>query len=193
MTPQERNSMDIIANRVMQSIQLNGIRNHDPVLAESLLKLYGSSSSRSYSEPLIPAISPWWGSREQIVFLQVMSILLNLDDNPSNENMLSLREEQTVTVDLYAANDNRIYRALLYCPGPWSKNKMKFVMSNCHDDLSLVSACILVCAKWCMNNQCRLINASERIHARMAGRIVSWKLFGWPSSINDVRKALVAW
>lgn len=187
--------MDVIAERVMRSVQLSLVREHDPDLARTFWSAY--SDDHSDAQHLIPSrSSAWWGSHEQVIFLQVLSALLS--DSGAREHV-PLREKYgspSITVDLYS-NHAVIPKALSYCPGPWSERTMKTITSNSGDDLSLVAACILVGAEWCRLNEARLMDVSERVHARMAARLSTWfsasasgiRLF--PPSVEGLRKILM--
>jgi hypothetical protein len=85
-------------------------------------------------------------------------------------------------------------RALMYCPGPWDERSFDLIESHRHDDLSLIAACILVAARWCRKNQDRITDVSDRVHARMAGRLCArrWtRMFISSTSVREIRTELV--
>ena len=150
----------------MESIDLRRIHVRDPNLADYFMRTYASHSTHStHSSALItiPSLGTWWwGSREQVVFLQVLSALLrrrldmDMDKDKDKDN------NPAAAIDLQPA--------LMYCPGPWDQKSLDLISSQ-HDDLSLVAACVIVGARWCLKNQTRISDFSERVHACMAGRL----------------------
>lgn len=78
----------------------------------------------------------WWGSREQVVFLEVLGALLRpaaLRDSGfrSSHVVISLDDENHF-------NDSVVH-ALMYCPGPWDQQSFELIYSNRHDEMSLVA------------------------------------------------------
>lgn len=179
--------MDVIVNRVMRSIDRSNLsqRVRDPELARSLFQAY-SCNNKFHIHSFVPSYYPWWGSREQAVFLQVLSALLQMGSSQTFKSEYQHKPSITITID---SDFDTMKKVVAYCPGPWSKRTMNLIMSNRHDDLSLVAACILVCAKWCLKNQSQLTDVSERVHACMAARLVSW--WSFTPSVRCLRNSLV--
>ena len=174
-----------ILHRVIRSIDLQDFSN--PELARSFF-----AAARQNS---IPLDSPWWGSREQVIFLQVFSAVLRFEgyDRPTSKRWITLRSvharDPRIVLSLASdpSRDPAIKKALLYCPGPWSERTTKLIASNAHDDRSLVAACVAVSAKWCLRHHSTLTDVSERVHAFMASRLA----VGWfPPSVKEIRRAL---
>lgn len=183
--------VDIIAKRVMESIDIHGIHAHDPNLADFLILTYASHAS--HTQALIPCLCNWWGSREQVVFLQVLAALLS----STTKDVMPLKEEYACTpsimIKLSASVEDSVVKALLYCPGPWDEKSYDMILSHRHDDMSLVAACVIVGARWCRKNKSRISDLSERVHACISGRLCTrrWDRMFISTSVQEVRKELV--
>jgi hypothetical protein len=193
--------VDVISERVMQSIDLEAIHPHDPDLADYFVRMYASNAYHAHAhQSMIPSMRTWWwGSREQVVFLQVLAALLwsstadsfrplrdeyarahafTRDAIPSLMVSLSANDfanESIVDADADADACRReassLLPALMYCPGPWDEKSLDLISSHRHDDLSLVAACVIVGARWCRKNHSRIRDLSVCVNARTVGRL----------------------
>lgn len=148
--------MDLLAIRVMRRMRLQDYGVHDAQLGRTLMQRYSESPTRATTASLIPGSATWWGSREQMAFLQVLAAILDLED--------PLRD------------------GLWLCPGPWNRKDLGEIHRHCHDELGMIAACIKVVCAWCKAHMTMLPEVGQKVHARMAARLAP----GFVSRLSDL-------